>query len=444
MAKIDTSYLNGEIVKIETNSDEPIPPPPKVSLTNKETQTDVEAGAWNNSSKAYIPFTDAANLNLSNGQTFSEYLFTERKGLQDITKGIIGNFGPDTIRRYSEAGSFSASFTDPSIQQFASAGSDFGSEGNTEAALSTATAAEELSPSGLTSEEGGILRYPVSNSEKNKFDYFSITELEYVPPGVSDARSSSITATPTKERLTKRGSTVILPMHPGISDSNSVGWGDDSLNPIQGALGMVAANAIGNIANSQNVGDVGNAAKTLVEEGFDIVKSVTGDAKLLDFIKYYFAGQAVGANLTNRLGGIVVNPNLELLFTGPNLRSFNYSYKLIPRDDKESKEIKLIIRFFKKAMAAVKSKSGLFLKTPSVFELKYIYGKTNDQHPFLNKIKPCALTSFNVDYTPDGSYMTYNDDGSMTSYNISMSFNELEPIYREDYDEDNVLDSMGY
>lgn len=444
MAKIDTSYLNGEIVKIETNSDEPIPPPPKVRLTNKENQTDVEAGVWNNSSKAYIPFTDAANLNLSNGQTFSEYLFTERKGLQDITKGIIGNLGTDAIRRFNEAGSFSASFTDPSIQQFASVGSDFGSEGNTEAALSTARAAEELSPSGLISEEGGILRYPVSNSEKNKFDYFSITELEYVPPRISDVRSSSITPTPTKERLTKRGSTVILPMHPGISDSNSVGWGDDSLNPIQGALGMVAANAIGNIANSQNVGDVGNAAKTLVEQGFDIVKSVTRDTDLLDFIKYYFAGQAVGANLITRQGGVVVNPNLELLFTGPNLRSFNYSYQLIPRDDTESKQIKLIIRFFKKAMAAVKSKSGLFLKTPSVFELKYIYGKTNDQHPFLNKIKPCALTSFNVDYTPDGSYMTYNDDGSMTSYNISMSFNELEPIYREDYNEGNVLDSMGY
>jgi hypothetical protein len=34
-------------------------------------------------------------------------------------------------------------------------------------------------------------------------------------------------------------------------------------------------------------------------------------------------------------------------------------------------------------------------------------------------------------YAPDGSYMTY-DDGSMTSYNVSMKFNELEPIYNDD------------
>jgi len=443
MSKIDASYLNGEIVKIETNGNELIPPPPKVSLSDNQSKNFIEAGAWNNSSKYYIPFTDSENLKLSNGQTFSEYLFTERKGLQDLTKGIIDNLGSDTVRRYAEAGSFSSSFTNPGIQQFPAAGSDFGSEGNPESALSTATAAE-LSPSGLTSNEKDILKYPFSNSEKNNFDYFSITELEYVPPRVSDISSGSITPTKSKERITERGSTVILPMHPGISDSNSVGWGDDSLNPIQGAMGMIAANAIGNIANSKSAGDFGNAAKTFIEQGFDVAQNAINDPAILNFIKYYFAGQAVGANLTSRQGGIVINPNLELLFTGPNLRSFNYSYKLTPRDDKESKEIKLIIRFFKKAMAAVKSKSGLFLKTPSVFELKYIYGKTNDQHPFLNKIKPCALTSFNVDYTPDGSYMTYNDDGSMTSYNISMSFNELEPIYREDYDEDNVLDSMGY
>ena len=60
---------------------------------------------------------------------------------------------------------------------------------------------------------------------------------------------------------------------------------------------------------------------------------------------------------------------------------------------------------------------------------------------FLNKIKMCALQSFDVQYTPDGSYMTY-EDGSMTSYQVSMSFGELNPIYQEDYDTDTR--SMGY
>ena len=81
-----------------------------------------------------------------------------------------------------------------------------------------------------------------------------------------------------------------------------------------------------------------------------------------------------------------------------------------------------------------KRKGKIFLESPNVFKLKYIF-KSGGQHPFLNKIKLCALTSFNVQYTPDGSYMTY-DDGSMTSYNVSMSFGELNPIYEDEIDED--------
>ena len=63
------------------------------------------------------------------------------------------------------------------------------------------------------------------------------------------------------------------------------------------------------------------------------------------------------------------------------------------------------------------------------------------EHPFLNKIKPCAMRGFNVDYTPGGSYMTYGD-GSMTSYQVSMQFAELEPIYNDDVEVDSP--DMGY
>ena len=102
--------------------------------------------------------------------------------------------------------------------------------------------------------------------------------------------------------------------------------------------------------------------------------------------------------------------------------------------------VKKIIRFFKKSMVPKRGKNKIFLETPNIFKLKYIF-KSGGQHPFLNKIKMCALQSFDVQYTPDGSYMTY-EDGSMTSYQVSMSFGELNPIYQEDYDTDTR--SMGY
>ena len=45
----------------------------------------------------------------------------------------------------------------------------------------------------------------------------------------------------------------------------------------------------------------------------------------------YFAGQAVGANVLGRTAGVTLNPNLELLFKGPNLRTFNFNFRFTPR-----------------------------------------------------------------------------------------------------------------
>ena len=84
-------------------------------------------------------------------------------------------------------------------------------------------------------------------------------------------------------------------------------------------------------------------------------------------------------------------------------------------------------------MAPRLSKKQLFLKSPHVFKLEYMF-KNGQEHPFLNKIKTCALTNFNIQYAPDGSYMTY-DDGSMTSYTLNMTFGELNPIYADDINE---------
>ena len=44
----------------------------------------------------------------------------------------------------------------------------------------------------------------------------------------------------------------------------------------------------------------------------------------------------------------------------------------------------------------------------------------------MNKIKECALLSVAVNYTPEGNYATF-DDGAMTSYELTLSFQELNP-----------------
>ena len=411
--------------------------PPSVSDANGE-----KFAQWlpqNNAWGANIEYSKSNIPNDPNGQPVDSYLFQNTEKLKLATSNIINSLSPQTAREFSKL-SYSpgviasdAFATDPAV---GGGPGDVGNQSETSDTNNIDTKSK------LSSSRGEVLRYPIKNND-GEFDFLKITEFQYQPPQLSTIQSNrNFGSESTETRIKEYGGTVCLPMHPGISDSNSVGWGDDSLNPIQAAFGQVASNAIEKVSDIKNATDVGNALKGIMEGGIDVFKTLGAEGSAGNYIKQYFAGQAVGANIVGRTTGLVLNPNLELLFTGPNLRTFSYSYKLTPRDSKESEEIKKIILFFKKAMAVQKSNTSLFLKTPSVFKLEYIYGKNGGQHPFLNKIKTCALTSFNVDYTPDGTYMTYNDDGSMTSYNISMSFSELEPIYRKDYD-DNLAD-MGF
>ena len=67
------------------------------------------------------------------------------------------------------------------------------------------------------------------------------------------------------------------------------------------------------------------------------------------------------------------------------------------------------------------------------------------EHRFLPKIKECALTAFNVNYTPDGNYATY-EDSSMIAYEVQFSFQELEPVFNQDYSQldGNSDESIGY
>ena len=152
---------------------------------------------------------------------------------------------------------------------------------------------------------------------------------------------------------------------------------------------------------------------------------------------------ALGANvsaadLLARQTGQIFNPNMELLFNGPTLRSFSFSFKMTPRSPSEAQECKNIIRSFKSNMAP-KTKntgsvggSGVFLKTPNVFELQYKKG--GREHPFLHRFKQCFLTNVSVNYTGEGVYTTY-DDATPVSMQIDLSFKELEPIYDVDYDD---------
>jgi hypothetical protein len=142
-----------------------------------------------------------------------------------------------------------------------------------------------------------------------------------------------------------------------------------------------------------------------------------------------------------RGAGIVPNSNLELLFQGPTLRQFGFTWRMSPRSESEARNVKRIIRMFKQGSAPRKlnSQSGagassLFLGTPNVFKLSY---KTagNKEISGLNKFKMCALVNMNVVYAPDGQWAAYAE-GQPVSLTMTLNFQEIEPVYENDYQTD--------
>ena len=100
-------------------------------------------------------------------------------------------------------------------------------------------------------------------------------------------------------------------------------------------------------------------------------------------------------------------------------------------------------------MSVKTSDSNVFLNAPNVFDINYktFNGSTEISHPSINKIKTCALLSCDVQYTPDGTYMTYEDPyRTLTSYQLTLNFGELDPIFDDDYTDldDNNDTSIGY
>ena len=144
-------------------------------------------------------------------------------------------------------------------------------------------------------------------------------------------------------------------------------------------------------------------------------------------------------NALARSEGQVVNDNNELLFQGPTLRNFSFTFKLSAREASEAKVIANIIRFFKQGMAPKRTQNSYFLKSPNTFLIEYKHA--GKDHPGINKIKECALANCSINYTPDGYYASHTD-GYLVTYDLTMQFQELEPVFNDEYA--NFTDQIGY
>lgn len=286
------------------------------------------------------------------------------------------------------------------------------------------------------------LRYPLKNILQGD-DYFKIQVIEYKPPGLNLTGGFALTS--VEDELRKYDlkqllkAIIILPMPATIQDSNAADWVSGSMNPLQATLANAGYSAV--LADNYAASILESVKKLGVNLG-SAVSSGEGQQNLA-------AGAAAGAlaaalgqgdvnQLISRATGSVFNQNVELLFNGVTMRpAFNFNFDLVPRSKPESERIKQIIRTFKINMTPRKGRpsengGGLFVKAPNIFKLEYMSG--GKIHPFLHRFKPCALTGMSVNYNGSGQYASY-PDATPVHMQLSLQFQELTPIYSENYEE---------
>ena len=342
----------------------------------------------------------------------------------------------------------------------------FVEEQNTDTVVENATPKDNYS-----SGASEIMSYPLDLNTSQ--DHFKIMKYKYQRRDVNASKAGRIElqntggrqAVKQKKNIKKInvagdsvigsqiGGSVLLPM-PKATDVNGVEWGKSELT----ISGLAAVGLTDKLTGSGRLAgktreevEADKQAKAEIERGRNEFGSSfqQGASAMYAQTISKIAGFAFGTDLDvdtylARSGGRVLNPNAEMLFQGPVIRDFNFSFLMIARSQREGNEIRKIIRFLKLGMAP-KFRSTTYLKNPDIFTLHYKNGTgDNDELKTVNKFNPggLALTTMAVDYAPNGYWSAYRDSQPV-AVKMDLSFTELRPIYEQDQLSTSE-DSVGY
>lgn len=178
--------------------------------------------------------------------------------------------------------------------------------------------------------------------------------------------------------------------------------------------------------------DILNAGKDVLQAGSSIIdlakggqvsvqnilKSIPNNLTpfAVDYLSRFAPTNVFGSNF-GRFAlaslGVARNPLLEVIYTSPSLRKFQFDFIFYPRSEREAQQVQSIIDSFTfhQSPEILPGSGGVFLIPPSEFDIKFYYnGKEN---PNIPKISTCVLNGLNIDYAPSG-FSTYEVPGETT------------------------------
>ena len=235
-----------------------------------------------------------------------------------------------------------------------------------------------------------IFAYPLDINLNQ--DHMKIKKYKYVRADVNMSKPRRVEKAQNSKPIQVQGDKLIgsdvmgsifLPM-PKAQDVNATAWGKSELNA-SGLLALGSAELADSIfsfggfvpsTSQQNreQRQLQEEAKKDQQRGNETTGGGLGvfQAAVNQFnvtVASVLTGQELDQDtFLARTGGHVLNPNAEMLFQGPAIRNFNFSFTMIARSQKEGREIRNMIRFLKTGMAP-KFRNTTFISTPDIFTL---------------------------------------------------------------------------
>ena len=260
-----------------------------------------------------------------------------------------------------------------------------------------------------------------------------------------------------KTNLGELKGTCKLPIPNKLGVSQGVNWGEGRANSVELGAFQAANASVRDALKGESLRDVftrlfrggGKQVGSTFNQLKEDIRNADGTANAGAVVNAVLARSLLGRiginvdvdQFITRETGSAINPNLELLFGGPQLRTFSFVFNFAPNSAREARMVRLIQRWFREGMLPQKTSNfgggGLFLGSPNVFRL--CYKNNNRRIRGLNTFKICAVTSVQVDFTPDGVYQSYQDGEAVSQpvrSTMSVTFNELTPIFANDYQPD--------
>lgn len=227
---------------------------------------------------------------------------------------------------------------------------------------------------------------------------------------------------------------VILPLPTELTDAQRAEYDTASMK------------AIGNILNN-GAGD-GTIRAIGMEALAAGAGTVTGALGKLPGASTLMGESGInGDNISNAVEqylGVAPNPNPSVLFKGPSLREFNFSWLFNPRNPEESKRIKSAISKMKASTLPTTefgSDTGL-LRYPHIAMINFFpwddssnvssggYGWSEES---FMRIKRCVISNITADYAPVGAPTFFKDTRDPTFIRVNMTLKEIEFFVSSDW-----------